>query len=64
MKKMLPEAVDMTPSGRNSDELSPEEFARMEEQFFTDVMEIGKADISGTEGYGEFTEEKSMLIIL
>ena len=46
MTKMLPETVDMTPVGRVSDELSPEEFAPLAEQFFKDILEIHKADIS------------------
>lgn len=57
IKQMLSTGVDMTPIGRISDELSPEEFTPLAEQFFADIIEIHKADISGTEGYGEFNEE-------
>lgn len=60
MKQMLPGTVDMTPTGRISDELSPEEFAPLAEQFFTDILEISKADISKTEGYGEFNEDNEL----
>lgn len=60
IKQMLPETVDMTPNGRVSDQLSPEEFAPVTEQFFADILEISKADISGTEGYGEFNEENKL----
>lgn len=60
MTKMLPETVDMTPVGRVSDELSPEEFAPLAEQFFKDILEIHKADISEIEGYGEFNEENQL----
>lgn len=60
IKQMLPATVDMTPNGRISNELSPEEFAPLAEQFFADVLEISKADISETEGYGEFNEENKL----
>ena len=46
MKQMLSDAVDMTPDGRISNELSPEEFAPLAERFFADILEISKADIS------------------
>ena len=60
IKEMLPKEVDMTPSGQIADELSPEEFAPMEEQFFADVLKINKADISKVDGYGEFNEENEL----
>ena len=60
MKQMLPGTVDMTPTGRISDDLSPEEFAPLAEQFFADILEISKADISKIEGYGEFNEENGL----
>ena len=60
IKQMLPANVDMTPTGRILDELSPEEFAPMAEQLFEDILEISKADISETEGYGEFNEENKL----
>ena len=60
IKQMLSEVVDMTPNGRISDELSPEEFASVAERFFTDILEISEADISETEGYGEFNEENQL----
>lgn len=60
VKQMLPETVDMTPAGRLADELSPEEFAPLAEQFFSDILEISKADISGVEGYGELNEENEL----
>lgn len=60
MKQMLTDTVDMTPAGRISDELSPEEFAPVAERFFADILEISKANISGTEGYGEFNDENKL----
>lgn len=57
IKQMLSTGVDITPMGQSADELSPEEFAPLAERFFADILEISKADISGTEGYGEFNEE-------
>ena len=56
IKEMLSTKVDLTPTGRIADELSPEEFAPVAEQFFADILEISKADVSGTKGYGEFNE--------
>ena len=52
IKEMVSARVDMTPVGRIADELSPEEFAPLAEQFFEDVLEISRADVSGLEGYG------------
>ena len=60
IKQLLSTSVDFTPEGRISDELSPEEFAPLCEQFFTDILEIHKADISEIEGYGEFDEENKL----
>ena len=60
IKERLSTEVDITPEGRISDELSLEEFAPMAEQFFADILEISKADIAGTEGYGEFNEENEL----
>ena len=60
IKQMLSTGVDITPIGRIADELSPEEFAPLAEQFFADVLEISKADSSGVEGYGEFDEENKL----
>lgn len=60
IKQMLSTGVDMTPIGKISNELSPEEFAPLAEQFFADILEIHKADISGIEGYGEFNEENQL----
>ena len=60
IKDMLSTTVDLSPVGRIADELSPEEFAPLAEQFFADILEISKADISGVEGYGEFNEENKL----
>ena len=60
IKQMFSTGVDMTPIGRISDELTPEEFSLLEEQFFADVLQISKADISETEGYGEFNDENEL----
>ena len=57
IKELLSTTVDLTPEGRIADELSPEEFAPFAEQFFKDILEIHKADISDIAGYGEFNEE-------
>ena len=60
IKEMLSTSVDMTPVGRIADELSPEEFELLAGQFFTDILEISKADISGTKGYGELNDENEL----
>lgn len=60
IKKFLSTEVDMTPVGRIADELSPEEFAPLAEQFFDDILEIHKADISEIKGYGEFNDENEL----
>ena len=60
IKELLSTSVDITPAGRISDELSPEEFAPLAEQFFADILEIQKADVSGIEGYGEFNEDNKL----
>ncbi|WP_308635854.1 hypothetical protein [Paenibacillus silvisoli] len=57
IKSMLPEKVNMTPDGFAADQLSPEAFTACCELFFDSILEIGTADISGVEGYGEFNEE-------
>lgn len=56
LKACLPESVCMNPIGRNSNELSPEEFEGCYELFFESILEISKADVSGFEGYGELDE--------
>lgn len=60
VKNLLSTAVDMTPVGRIADELSSGEFESVAEQFFECILEISKADISETEGYGEFNEENKL----
>jgi len=60
IKNLLSTNVDMTPIGRMSDEISPEEFTTLAEQFFADILEIHKADISEIDGYGEFNEDNQL----
>lgn len=60
VKGILSTTVDMTPVGKIAEELSSEEFESMAEQFFEGILEISKADISETEGYGEFNEENKL----
>ena len=60
IKQMLSTGVDITPTGKVANELSPEEFATLAERFFADVLEIGRADVSETVGYGEFNEENRL----
>ena len=60
VKNLFSTAVDMTPVGRIADEISSGEFESVAEQFFECILEISKADISETEGYGEFNEENKL----
>ncbi len=57
LKECMPASVCMNPIGRNSNELTPEEFEQCYKIFFDSILEIGQADISGFEGYGEFDED-------
>ncbi len=48
--------VEMSPTGKNANELSPEEFEQMYERFFDMIFAIASTDISDVTGYGEFDE--------
>ncbi|MBP5330444.1 MAG: hypothetical protein J6Y89_01160, partial [Lachnospiraceae bacterium] len=48
--------IEMSPKGRNSNELSVEEFENNYDNFFDMIFEIAATDISGLTGYGEFDE--------
>ncbi len=48
--------VEMSPTGKNANELSPEEFEQIYESFFDMIFTIAATDISGITGYGEFDE--------
>ena len=56
IRKLTNNQLIMNPVGRNTNELSPEEFEKCYEKFFEMIYEISGADISGVTGYGEFDE--------
>lgn len=57
IKSILNEKVNMTPTGFNADELTPEQFTAIHTLFFDKILEISASNISGIEGYGKFNEE-------
>lgn len=57
IKSLLSDKVDMTPTGFDADQLSPEEFAQCFELFFDKILEITSSDVTGIEGYGWLDEE-------
>lgn len=56
IKNLTNGKVTMSPAGRNSNELSQEEFEQMYESFFDMIFGIAATDISEVTGYGEFNE--------
>ena len=56
IKNLTKDRIEMSPKGRNSNELSVEEFEKNYESFFDMIFEIAATDISGLEGYGEFDD--------
>lgn len=57
IKSMLPESVCMTPEGFLADDLTPEQFGAIHQEFFKSILEIRKANIDGICGYGELDDE-------
>ncbi|MCR5440907.1 MAG: hypothetical protein K6E66_02250 [Lachnospiraceae bacterium] len=56
IRNLTKEKIEMSPKGRNSNELTPEEFESSYENFFDMILEIAATDISSLSGYGEFDE--------
>ena len=56
IRNLTKEKIEMSPKGRNANELTPEEFDKIHENFFDMIFEIANADISSEQGYGEFDE--------
>lgn len=54
IRNLTNDKIEMSPRGRCSDELTPEEFEQNYDQFFDMIFEIAGTDISSLEGYGEF----------
>ena len=59
IKNLTKDRIEMSPKGRNANELSVEEFEKNYENFFDMIFEIAATDISGLSGYGEFDENNT-----
>ena len=57
IRNLTHDKIEMSPKGRNSNELTPEEFEKIYENFFDMIFEIAATDISALTGYGEFDEK-------
>jgi len=56
IRNITKDRIEMSPKGRNANELSVEEFEKNYENFFDMIFEIAGTDISSLTGYGEFDE--------
>lgn len=56
IKSILPASVCMTPEGFLADDLTPDQFGTIHQEFFKSILEIGKAKIDHISGYGELDE--------
>ncbi len=56
IRNLTKDRIEMSPKGRNANELSVEEFEKNYENFFDMIFEIAATDISSLTGYGEFDE--------
>ena len=56
IRNLTKDRIDMSPKGRNANQLSVEEFEKNYENFFDMIFEIAATDISSLTGYGEFDE--------
>lgn len=56
IRNLTKDRIEMSPKGRNANELTPEEFEKCYENFFDMIFEIAATDISSLSGYGEFDE--------
>ena len=54
IRNLTRDTIEMSPRGRNANELTPEEFEKIYESFFDMIFGIAAADISSLPGYGEF----------
>ena len=54
IRNLTRDTIEMSPRGRNANELTPEEFEKVYESFFDMIFGIAAADISSLPGYGEF----------
>ena len=56
IRNLTKDRIEMSPKGRNANELSVEEFEKNYENFFDMIFEIAGTGISSLTGYGEFDE--------
>ena len=59
IRNLTGDRIEMSPKGRNANELSVEDFEKCYENFFEMIFEIASTDISGLSGYGEFDESNA-----
>ena len=57
IRNLTGDRIELSPKGRNANELSVEEFEKSYENFFEMIFETAATDVSGIEGYGEFNEK-------
>ena len=56
IRNLNKDKIEMSPKGRNANELTVTEFEKCYENFFDMIFEIAGTDISSETGYGEFDE--------
>lgn len=56
IRNLTKDKIEMSPKGRNANELTVTEFEKCYENFFDMIFEIASTDISSETGYGEFDE--------
>ncbi len=54
IRNLTGDRLEMSPKGRNANELTPEEFENTYENFFDMIFGTAATDISSLSGYGEF----------
>ena len=59
IRNLTGDRIELSPKGRNSNELSVEEFDKIYENFFDMIFEIAATDVSSLTGYGEFDENNT-----
>ncbi len=57
IRNLTGDRIELSPKGRNANELSVEEFEKSYENFFEMIFETAATDVSEIEGYGEFNEK-------
>ena len=63
IRNLTKDRIEMSPKGRNANELTPEEFEKCYENFFDMIFEIAATDISSLTGYGSLMRTTRPLTI-